>query len=186
MARKSHDHDARAGRDAADSIDVIARVYHTENGNVHAEGDTYAVTDRALAETLRAIGFVSIDGWTDGQPITAPAIASLSPDTVALGAADFDVHVLGSGFGLDSVIVFNGHDEPTTITDDGDVSTGVNMAVWQAPASVPVQVRSGGNLSNEKMFTFTAASRAGDRGGPAGPYRPPARAEIIHDDRRDH
>jgi hypothetical protein len=183
MVRRHHD-DARAGRDAGNSIDVTARVYHTEYGTVHAEGETYAVTDRALAETLRAIGFVSIDGWTDA-PTTPPAIASLSPDTVVLGAADFDVHVLGSGFGLDSVIVFNGHDEPTTITDDGDVSTGVDMSVWLAPATVPVQVRSGGNLSNEKMFTFTAATRAGDRGGPAGPYRPPARTEIIHDDRRD-
>jgi hypothetical protein len=184
MVRRHHD-DARAGRDAraGESIDVTARVYHTEYGTVHTEGETYAVTDRALAETLRAIGFVSIDGWTDGQPITTPAIASLSPDTVALGAADFDVHVLGSGFGLDSVIVFNGHDEPTTITDDGDVSTGVDMSVWQTPATVPVQVRSGGNLSNEKMFTFTAARRAD--AGQTTPGRPPARAEIIHDDRRD-
>jgi hypothetical protein len=49
---------------AGESLDVVARMYHTENGTVHQEGETYAVTDRALAETLRAIGFVSIDGWT--------------------------------------------------------------------------------------------------------------------------
>jgi len=53
---------------AGDSVDVVARIYHTENDTAHAEGDTYAVTDRALAETLRAIGFVSIDGWTDEPP----------------------------------------------------------------------------------------------------------------------
>ena len=162
MARKSPDHDAaRAGRDAAQSIDVTARVYHTENGHIHVEGETYAVTDRALAETLRAIGFVSIDGWTD-EPIPAPAITSLSPDTVALGAPNFDVHVLGTGFALDSVIVFNGHDEPTTINSDADVSTGVDMAVWLAPAAVPVQVRAGGNLSNVATFTFTATRAGGD------------------------
>ena len=51
---------------AGESVDVVARIYHTENGVAHAEGETYAVTDRALAETLRGIGFVSIDGWTDG------------------------------------------------------------------------------------------------------------------------
>jgi hypothetical protein len=51
-----------------ESIDLTARVYHTENGNVHAEGETYAVTDPALAETLYAIGFVSIEGWTPPPP----------------------------------------------------------------------------------------------------------------------
>lgn len=48
-----------------ESIDVVSRVYHTENGVAHAEGETYSVTDRWLAETLRGIGFVSIDGWTE-------------------------------------------------------------------------------------------------------------------------
>jgi hypothetical protein len=53
---------------AGESVDVVARIYHTENDTAHAEGDAYAVTDRALAETLRAIGFVSIDGWTEAPP----------------------------------------------------------------------------------------------------------------------
>ena len=47
-----------------ESLDVLARCYHTENDNVHAEGETYAVTDRALAETLIAIGFCAPVGWT--------------------------------------------------------------------------------------------------------------------------
>jgi len=51
-----------------ESLDVRARVYHTENGNVHAEEDTYAVTDRALAETMVAIGFVAPVGWTPDEP----------------------------------------------------------------------------------------------------------------------
>jgi hypothetical protein len=53
---------------AGDSIDVVARTFHTENGNAHAEGETYPVTDRRLAETLRGIGFVSIAGWTPPPP----------------------------------------------------------------------------------------------------------------------
>jgi hypothetical protein len=52
----------------SDSVDVVARIYHTENDTPHSEGDTYAVSDRALAETLRAIGFVSIEGWTEAPP----------------------------------------------------------------------------------------------------------------------
>jgi hypothetical protein len=53
---------------AGDSIDMTARMYHTENGVAHAEGETYAVTDAVLAETLWAIGFVSIAGWTPPPP----------------------------------------------------------------------------------------------------------------------
>jgi hypothetical protein len=51
-----------------ESLDMLARVYHTENGNVHLEGEQYAVTDRALAETLYGIGFASAVGWTPDPP----------------------------------------------------------------------------------------------------------------------
>ena len=54
---------------AGDSIDMTARMYHTENGVAHAEGETYSVTDAVLAETLWAIGFVSIAGWTPPPPV---------------------------------------------------------------------------------------------------------------------
>jgi hypothetical protein len=147
---------------AGDAINVTARTYHTEHDQAHAEGETYAVTDRALAETLRGIGFVSIEGWVDG-PITPPTLTDLTPSTVALGSPDFTVHVMGSGFTSESVIVWNGYDEPTTVVSDTELTTGVNMAVWQAPAVVPVQVRAGdGNLSNVLSFTFTEAARSGN------------------------
>jgi hypothetical protein len=171
------EHPTRSANRAADesSVDLVARVYHTENGNVHAEGETYTITNRALAETLRGIGFVSIDGWTEGPAVEAPAVESLAPDTAAIGAPDFTVHVTGTGFTPDAVIVFNGFDEPTTVVSDTEVTTGVNMAVWQAPVSVPVQVRAGGNLSNSKIFTFTAATRRDDGGPHQGQIDPPHR-----------
>jgi hypothetical protein len=145
---------------AGDSLDVVARTYHTENGVEHLEGETYAVTDRVLAETLRGIGFVSIDGWTDAGPGGgAPTITALTPSTVALGAPNFTVHVTGTGFTPDSVIVWNGYDEPTTVVSDTEVTTGVDMAVWLAAATVPVAVRAGGTLSAPVSFTFTDAAR---------------------------
>ena len=153
---------------AGESVDVVARLYHTVDGVPHAEGETYAVTTRALAETLRGIGFVSIDGWTEG-PIEAPTIAALSPATVALGAPSFTLHVTGTGFGADAVIVFNEFDEPTTVVSPTEVTTGVDMAVWLAPAVVPVFVRSNGNLSEPASFTFTAA-----RSAPGPTTTPPA------------
>jgi hypothetical protein len=65
---------------AGDSVDVTARTFHTENGVAHAEGETYAVTDRVLAETLRGIGFVSIDGWTD-EPVPPPLATGATAGT---------------------------------------------------------------------------------------------------------
>ena len=68
---------------SGDSINVTARIWHTENGVAHAEGETYAVTDRALAETLRGIGFVSIEGWTEepAPPATATGATAGVPGT---------------------------------------------------------------------------------------------------------
>lgn len=144
---------------AVESVGVVARTYHTVNDVAHAEGETYSVTDRALAETLRGIGFVSIVGWTDVPAGSPPTITALVPASVALGAPNFTVHVTGTGFTPDSVIVWNGYDEPTTVVNSTDVTTGVNMAVWLAPATVPVAVRAGGQLSAPVSFTFTAAAR---------------------------
>ena len=140
-----------------ESVDVVARTYHTENGVAHAEGETYTVTDRVLAETLRGIGFVSIESWTDAPAGPPPIVTSLIPATVPLGAPNFTVHVRGENFTPDSVIVWNGYDEPTTVVSDTEVTTGVNMAVWLAPATVPVAVRAGGVVSAPVSFTFTAA-----------------------------
>jgi hypothetical protein len=144
---------------ADDSVDMTARVYHTEYGTAHAEGETYAVTDRALAETLRGNGFVSIEGWSDEAPGggTAPVLTSLTPATVALGAPSFTLHVHGTGFVDGAVIVFAGKDEPTTVVSAAEVTTGVNMAVWVGPDTVPVVVRGVDDAaSNALSFTFTA------------------------------
>jgi hypothetical protein len=152
--------DERAvGRAAGESVDVVARTYHTENGVEHLEGESYAVTDRALAETLRGIGFVSIDGWTEA-PLVAPTITTLTPATVTLGAPDFTLQVAGTGFSPDSVIVGNGVDLATTVVSDTEVTTAVSMAT-ATEGVVPVQVRAGGNLSNTADFTVTAVTRSG-------------------------
>ncbi len=156
-----------AGRAAGESIDVVARVYHTENGVEHLEGETYAVTDRALAETLRGIGFVSIDGWTEA-PIVPPTITSLTPATVALGAPDFTLQVTGTGFAADSVIVANGADRATTVVSDTAVTTDVVMAT-ATEGVVPIQVRAGGNLSDPVTFTVTA-TRGTARHAPDPPH----------------
>jgi hypothetical protein len=145
---------------AGDSLDVTARTYHTENGVGHAEGETYAVTDRALAETLRGIGFVSIAGWTDAGPAAPPpTLTALEPTTAVLGSPSLILHVRGTGFTSAAVIVFAGHAEPTTVVSPTEVTTGINMSVWHGPDTVPVTVMNGGGVaSNALPFTFTAVA----------------------------
>ena len=67
---------------AGESLDVVARIYHTENGVAHAEGETYAVSDRVLAETLYGIGFVTPVGWTpEPPPVAATGATAGTPGT---------------------------------------------------------------------------------------------------------
>ncbi len=100
-------------------------------------------------------------GWSP-TPVAPPppVVTALVPDTAVIGSPSFTLHVHGTGFAPDAVIVFNGYDEPTTIVSPTEVTTGVNMAVWTAPsAPLPVAVRNpDGVVSNDVPFTFTEAA----------------------------
>ena len=76
---------------------------------------------------------------TDGNTVL-PVVTSITPSSAVLGSPSFDVHVMGSGFTPTTKIVFNGFEEPTTFVSDKELTTGVNMDVWLAPAIVPVGV----------------------------------------------
>jgi hypothetical protein len=83
------------------------------------------------------------------------------PDVATIGDDSFTLDVEGEGFSAASVIVFAGHDEPTTFNEeDGTLSTGVDMEVWKGADVVPVQVRNGAMLSNTMDFTFDAEPAA--------------------------
>ena len=85
-----------------------------------------------------------------------PVVTGLEPTECTLGDPDFRIYVSGTGFYEQSTLVFAGQDEPTTF-EDGKLSTGVNMAVWQGPDTVQVGVRNGPIESNTMPFTFKAA-----------------------------
>jgi hypothetical protein len=91
----------------------------------------------------------------------APVITGLEPTECTLGDPDFRIYVSGTGFYEQSTLVFAGQDEPTTF-EDGKLSTGVNMAVWQGPDTVQVGVRNGPIESNTMPFTFNAAEPVAD------------------------
>jgi hypothetical protein len=118
----------------------------------HATEPAHLVHSDAEALALGA-------GWSP-MPVTPPppVVTALEPDAVVLGSPSFTVHVIGTGFADDAVIVFAGHDEPTTVLSPTEVTTGVNMAVWAGPDAVPVAVRNGDQVSNALDFTFTEAA----------------------------
>ena len=85
-----------------------------------------------------------------------PAVSALLPASAAIGDPSFMLRVIGSGFDPTSVIVFGGEDEPTTFVSDVELTTGVNMPLWQGPdPAIPVLVRTAGVDSNVLNFAFT-------------------------------
>ena len=92
----------------------------------------------------------------NGGEMPLPVVASLSPNTVVLGEPSFDIHVIGTNFTPLSTIIFNGYEEPTTYISPTELTTGVNMPLWQAPAVVPISVKNGLDVESNKInFTFT-------------------------------
>jgi hypothetical protein len=92
-----------------------------------------------------------------------PTVTSIDPTTCVIGDPDFDLQVAGTGFDETSVIVFAGHEEPTTWDGDATLSTGITPSLFTSPDTVDVQVRNGTKLSNALAFTFTdAAGRGAD------------------------
>lgn len=102
--------------------------------------------------------YASISYVLNGGATLVPTVTSLVPSTVVLGSPSFDIHVMGTGFSPDSMIVFNGYDEVTTFVSSTELTTGVNMPLWQAPVVVPVKVRNvDGAQSTSLDFSFTEA-----------------------------
>lgn len=95
---------------------------------------------------------------SNNQPAARPVLTSLDPDTATLGDPDVTLRCLGSGFNVDSVIVFNGGDELTTFVSDSEVTTIVRPSTASVAGSYPVLVR---NIDDQETgsldFTFTAA-----------------------------
>jgi hypothetical protein len=98
-----------------------------------------------------------------GAVVPKPSITSIEPDGATIGDPSFTLYVTGENFFADSVLMFAGQDEPTTLNEDGTLSTGINMDVWHGADVLKVAVKNGPEVSNEVDFTFTEAG-AGTRG----------------------
>jgi hypothetical protein len=84
-----------------------------------------------------------------------PVVTALVPDNCVIGDPDFVLYVEGTGFTSQSEIWFAGHAEPTSLGEDGRVSTGVKPSLWGSPAVVKCGVHTGTQISNMMDFSFT-------------------------------
>jgi hypothetical protein len=86
-----------------------------------------------------------------------PFVYALIPASASITDADFEGHVTGSGFTEDSVIIWNGAEEPTRFVNEGDLWTTVVPSAVTAPTVLDVYVRNGdGQVSNIVQFTWEA------------------------------
>jgi len=89
----------------------------------------------------------------------APTITALQPAGAICSAPDdITMIVEGDHFNRSTTIIFNGHDEPTTLIDHQHVSTGVKPSLFVVPAVCPVTVRNDGYALPAALdFSFTEA-----------------------------
>ena len=97
-----------------------------------------------------------------------PTITALEPATCAIGSDDFDLHVTGEGFGPESIIYFAGYDEPTTLNEDGTLSTGVKPSLWGAPCHRASLCPQRHAALRAGAFEFTAAAAVRTRSARRG------------------
>lgn len=126
---------------------MAKRHEHEHNGDV----ENYRIPDEPPASTPQAEP-------TPEAP--APTLSVLLPGSARIGDPSFALRVIGTRFDPTSVIVFAGQDEPTTKVSAGELTTVVDMTLWQGPdPAIPVLVRNDGDgtVSNTLLFAFEPA-----------------------------
>jgi len=123
---------------------------------VHYEvpaGKTFAIAGPANVTVKGGENPVVVDNLAEAQA-AAPVLSSIEPSSAESGAENFRIALTGENFTEQSVIIFGTMDEPTTLEQDGTLTTGVTPSLF-APAVVPISVRNGPLHSNVVDFTFT-------------------------------
>lgn len=141
----------------------------------------YVFPDGHVEDYYTALAMLQPISWTPDPPAD-PVVMALLPDQARSGDPDLTMRVIGTGFTAETLIVFGAYDEPTTLINANEVSTGVKPVLF-APAQVPVKVRQGeegGPESNALPFTFTggAAPPAAEPGEEKAPAAPPGKEPL--------
>jgi hypothetical protein len=143
------------------------RVVHT-GGEVEAE--VHASVAEFLGRWLEGGEMTYVPGWVRcvdaggaGYGVNLAAavvvervagtVTGITPTTAVCGGPDVTLHVQGTGFTPETVILFNGLAEPTVFLSATDVTTVVKPSLFLVPADCPVSVVGAGS---SVTFSFTA------------------------------
>jgi hypothetical protein len=139
---------AQPGWDAAwDS----ALASHPDDPDYDPGADQSVITDGMILSAIQLL----VEEDTPVQ--LPPQLVALEPASASITDADFEGHVRGTGFTEDTVIIWNGAEEPTRFVDETDVWTMVIPSVVTAPTILDVYVRNAdGQVSSILPFTWTA------------------------------
>jgi hypothetical protein len=113
--------------------------------------------DEALATAWEALDRTAEFIAEQKASAVAPTLDSLDPASLPVPGPDTPVAFRGTGFNEDTVINWNGGDEPTEFVNETEVRTVVKPSTVEAPLpfTLPVYVWHGGVQSNTVDFTFT-------------------------------
>jgi len=117
---------------------------YTSRGEIYEQG---AVNDKVL-------------GAVGGVIATArPVLNSITPSTAVCGSADLSMHAIGTGFDVNTKIIFGGTTMVTTFVSATDIFCTVKPSTVPLPKSSVVQVVKGAALASAatKLFNFTAS-----------------------------
>jgi len=125
---------------------------YTSRGEIYEQG---AIND----QVLKAVG---------GVVATArPVLSSLTPASAICGSADVSLHAIGTGFDVNTKIIFGGATMVTTFTSATDIFCTIKPSLYPTPVVVKVQVLKGVSLASAaiKDFNFTASAAADETKG---------------------
>jgi hypothetical protein len=93
----------------------------------------------------------------DAPPIPVPPleVTGLTPNTIAVGAPDFTLHVGGTGFTAMSIVQINGIAAPTVYVSPTELTVDIDMGLVLAPVVAPITVLENAVVSNAMDFTVT-------------------------------
>lgn len=115
---------------------------YTSRGEIYEQG---AINDRVL-------------GAVGGVIATArPVLSSLNPVSAACLSADLSMHAIGTGFDVNTKIIFGGVTMATTYVNATDIFCTVKPSTAPTPRAVVVSVLKGAALGSAatKTFNFT-------------------------------
>jgi len=88
--------------------------------------------------------------------MAAPVLTSLNPTSVDISAGlPTTVHIIGTGFLVDSVIVINGSDDVGIYVSATEMTTVINTATAGGPSTMQVAVRNAAAVSNALPLSLT-------------------------------